>query len=497
MMNKTTLYFYLLLIICPFLGEANNIKIENVALTNKNTNSKTVEVNFDLSWDNSWRVSSAQSNWDAVWVFVKYRNLNTDYWQHATLSLSGHNATGATIDNEDDTGNGYSKGAFVYSASNISQQTVNYNVSLSWAYGEDHQGDDDTFEINVYGIEMVYVPQGRFALGTGGNEASSFYTFINNTSNRANPYYVSSEEAIDVGETAGNLCYVTNVNSGEFRDGVIAEDFPKGYQSFYCMKYEITQGQFVDFLNTLTSLQTGQNDFVKNKYGTNRNSIQYVTDQYVADAPYLPYVHGSHLAIFNYLDWACLRPMSEFEFEKACRGTKTPVHREFAWGESTYNPDDFTVANLGAFNEEITANYSTTLGNAAFSETLGNVGGPIRVGITATSTSDRIQSGASYYGIMDLSGSAFEAVVIVSSEEGRKFDGSHGNGLLSNIGNYTIDGWPQLIEANEGAGIRGGSYVNTNDQAYVSTRGLAAICYPTNSGRDFVGGRGVRTAPKN
>jgi len=37
--------------------------------------------------------------------------------------------------------------------------------------------------------------------------------------------------------------------------GLIGADipvsFPKGYSDFYCMKYQLTQGQYVDFLNCL------------------------------------------------------------------------------------------------------------------------------------------------------------------------------------------------------------------------------------------------------
>ena len=38
-----------------------------------------------------------------------------------------------------------------------------------------------------------------------------------------------------------------------------------------------------------------------------------------------------------YLDWAALRPMTELEFEKVCRGTMPRVAGEYPWGDTTIN----------------------------------------------------------------------------------------------------------------------------------------------------------------
>ena len=37
----------------------------------------------------------------------------------------------------------------------------------------------------------------------------------------------------------------------------------------------------------------------------------------------------------TYLDWAGLRPMTELEYEKICRGPSAPVAGEYAWGSTT------------------------------------------------------------------------------------------------------------------------------------------------------------------
>ncbi|WP_044210670.1 SUMF1/EgtB/PvdO family nonheme iron enzyme [Flammeovirga sp. OC4] len=497
-MNKNTTFYFLVLFL-PYITEANNLQITVNGLTNKSTSNKTVQIDVDVTWDNSWRVSSAQNNWDAVWLFVKFRNTNNDYWQHATLSYgNGHTVTGGgTAESDDDTGTGFSKGVFVYSNAAKTQSTANYNVLLEWQYGEDAQGDDDTFEVIVYGIEMVYVPQGRYSLGTGGNESFSFFMYYGDINIRNKPYVVTSEDAITVGTEYGNLCYVnTSSNAGTYRDGDLNASFPKGYQGFYCMKYEITQGQYVDFLNSLTSDQVGNNNRVTAWYGTNRNTISESGGTYSADNPNLPLIYSSHFHIYNYLDWACLRPMSELEYEKACRGTLDPVNNEYAWGTTTINTTAYATEGT-LENENITSATYAAEGNCTISESNGAITGPTRVGIHATSTSGRAQSGASYYGIMDLTGSAYEVVVGISLEEGRNFDGSHGDGLLDNFGYYSQSGWPQMTVGDVG-GLRGGSFNTTEDHGIVSVRKLMGESYDTaTSSRDFVGGRGVRTAPKN
>ena len=54
---------------------ANNIQVSNVAIVGQNTTDQFSFVRFDVSWDNSWRTSTLESNWDAAWIFVKIRNL--------------------------------------------------------------------------------------------------------------------------------------------------------------------------------------------------------------------------------------------------------------------------------------------------------------------------------------------------------------------------------------------------------------------------------------
>jgi len=68
---------------------ANNITVSNVSLINQNTVEHYIMISFDISWENSWRTSTAQNNWDTAWVFIKYRT-NTGPWKHAWLNNVGH-----------------------------------------------------------------------------------------------------------------------------------------------------------------------------------------------------------------------------------------------------------------------------------------------------------------------------------------------------------------------------------------------------------------------
>ncbi|MCC5935467.1 MAG: hypothetical protein JJU35_14565 [Balneolales bacterium] len=99
-------YLPALIIIClscvPAASLANNIQVTNVVLTGQNTAEGYWLVQFDLSWENSWRTNNIfpgdghnVGNWDAAWVFVKYRVGNGE-WQHAKLHSSGHSTGSGT-----------------------------------------------------------------------------------------------------------------------------------------------------------------------------------------------------------------------------------------------------------------------------------------------------------------------------------------------------------------------------------------------------------------
>lgn len=77
---------------------ANNLKITEVIVGAPNTGGKFRMITIDIKWDNNWQTSSSPDNWDAVWVFIKYK-VGSDEWRHATLSdnSSEHIASSGTL----------------------------------------------------------------------------------------------------------------------------------------------------------------------------------------------------------------------------------------------------------------------------------------------------------------------------------------------------------------------------------------------------------------
>jgi len=96
-MKLKSLFTALVCLLSGMATYANNIQVSNVSLTGWNSANDFTMVKFNLSWENSWRTSSTPSNWDAAWVFVKYR-VNGGEWNHARLNDNGHQAaTGSTV----------------------------------------------------------------------------------------------------------------------------------------------------------------------------------------------------------------------------------------------------------------------------------------------------------------------------------------------------------------------------------------------------------------
>ena len=481
---------------------ANNIQISNISLNGQNVTSDFTMVQFDLTWENSWRFNSGPSNWDAAWVFVKYR-VGSGPWLHAFLDNSGHNTgtgTAATITpGLMNTANAFNAttnpamGAFVHRSGIGAGTFTQTGLQLRWNYGANGIADGEAVDIKVFAVEMVFVPQGAFQVGDGtANVQGHFRNGPTNT-----PLTISSENALTLGGTAnGNL--VNNSSAGmsagddfnSFTIQTLPAAFPKGFNAFYCMKYEISQQQYVDFLNTLTQTQATARKHTTsaNRYAITGSTIgNYATNHPFVACNFLSWVDG-----VAYLDWSGLRPMTELEFEKACRGTLTPVVDEFAWGTITITGAT-GISNIGA-NNEVASNAGA---NAVFDNNPA-VQGPLRVSSFATATSTRAQAGSSYYGIMDLSGNLWERTVSMGNATGRSFTAPiHGNGLLTNDGFCDISTWPGFITNKvtgaTGAGFRGGAWFVASINLRASSRRDATVVNATRANDfDF---RAVRSAP--
>jgi hypothetical protein len=471
---------------------ANNISISNLSLTGKNTGSHYALVQFDISWENSWRTSTAESNWDAAWVFVKYR-VAGGAWQQAWLNDDGHTVPAGSnitpgMQNPCAVFNATTNpglGAFIYRSDDGATSTfAKTGVQLRWNYGANGVADGEQVEIKVFAIEMVYVPQGAFTVGSGGTESGSF-TDGSRASGASIPLSISSEGALTIGQSAGNL-WGTSISGDNTIGGAgtLAAAFPKGYGAFYCMKYEMSQQQYVDFLNTLTATQAS------NRYSAGSTGLRYGISVsggvYSTNNPYVACNFLSWMDGAAYTDWAGLRPMTELEFEKACRGTATPVAGEYAWGNTTATKAD-NITNGGASTETTT----TPDANAVFL----NATGPMRTGVFATGSTTRAQSGGTYYGIKEMSGNLWERTVTVGSTTGRTFTAVNGNGTLSTAGYADISTWPGYVTTEvtgaTGSGLRGGSF--TDDYMNISSRELGSLDWSDRFSND--GFRAVRTQP--
>jgi formylglycine-generating enzyme required for sulfatase activity len=515
---------------------ANNISISNTTLISPNTSEHYISIQFSLQWENSWRTESAPHNWDAAWVFAKYRVTGEDEWHHVLLCDSGYSVpsdaaitTGLlqpSLAFNAETNQGM--GVFLYRNEAGTGTFTLENVKLRWLYGKNGLDETSLVEIRVFAIEMVYVPQGSFYVGNTGTETGR----LHRADNASAAFEITSENAIITQSSgSGNLWGTEGITGwaavSPSNPHTIPANFPKGYKAFYCMKYAISQGQYAAFLNTLTRAQQNERTATSLSSGTTSVTNRYVmtnsstvserngircdasingtapiefycdlngndTRNEENDGGCIPCNFISWADLVAYLHWSALRPMTELEYEKACRGTLSAVAGEYAWGTATIASNNYTISDSGDISESIASNYSTTVGNAHYTNTQLSAG-PVRNGIFAahTSNSGRITAGASYYGILELSGNTWERPITIANAEGRTFTGLHGSGDLNASGNATTSFWPSIDAV--GSGFRGGSWRNNSDQLQVSHRHSAGKA--DTSRAQAVSGRGVRTVP--
>ncbi len=444
----------------------------------------------------------------AAWVFVKFRAPGSNDWEHAKLSASAgdHAAPGGVVEVGMDAAGTYGVGAFIHSAAARTGDVAYARTRLKWDYGSNGYSfaKGESVEVSVQAIEMVYVPQGSFYVGSGGTETFSLTDGSWGGSGGSIPFRITGSWDRQLTNAAGNL-WAMGVNVGGI--GVLNADYPTGFNAFYCMKYEVTQGQYRDFLNLLTRSQQKSRGSIaasqftlSNKSGiTARNGIRcpavipaepepvvFVCDGNAngtgdeADdgmdwaCNYLTWAHA-----LAYADWAGLRPMTELEFEKACRGPADPVPNEYAWGTATIVVQTGHTGGADGSGTE-----KALPANANCNGPDNKVGGPVRAGIYATADSTRQASGASYWGILELSGNPCEWTVTVG-DAGRGFTGLHGDGVLSPAGAANAANWG-------GEFYRGGSFAG--GYTSVSDRKNAAHA-STSQNLVASGFRGVRTAP--
>jgi len=434
-------------------GKADPARIKNVRRSDSPAAGQS-SVTFDLAWDHSWRAAwdvSADKHggtgvlkiesWDAIWVFAKFRKSGSEGYSHATLSTNkgDHKApAGAKLDTglSDDGKRGV--GLFVYRDKVGGGANDFKGLTLRWLHDADGVKDPGAADLKVFAIQMVYVPQCAFWAGDGTTSSTpgqfpvgdtdlkrQYHNYIHlvtgqfSAGDTTEPFRIESEKSLTLGgqskENLGNREGLVMLRTDDFTSFVtrtLPARFPKGYAAFYCMKREITRGEYAAMLNTLSFDQQRRMTAKGNPKCKGPDSpaetLVYTTESprgikiaVPGKSPATPAVYGTKapgLACnyltwsegLQYANWAGLRAMTELEYEKACRGPLKPVTNEYAWGtDRIIDPNAPTPA------------------------------------------SGRIAAGASYWGILGLSADPGERTVTVGNHFGRRFAGTHGDGTLA------------------------------------------------------------------
>jgi hypothetical protein len=435
MSKKTSNYKWLALagLFLASTAFADGLKISNVSIAPRDA--KTATVTFDIAWTNAYRYDSFH---DAAWVFFKVRPDAKSPWQHARLTADKvvnptgfSSGEGTPLEFVVPGGDEGFVGMFVRLAKDgrcaVSAQKVTAVVDLSdtrhatpdtrHPTPDTRHPTPDTLAVRAFGIEMAYVAEGPFYLGSSVRRINCFYEY-QESGTHTSPYRVTGAGAIPTGKQKGKL-WALGFHPDD--NGQIPAAFPNGYAAFYCVKFPyFTQGFYADFLNTLTVEQAKKRWYVEGQgkeikqVGTAVPAVRGRSEEassptYVATSP------DAHTLWLSWEDhamvaaWAGLRPLTELEFEKAVRGLDAP--------EGT-------------------------------------------------------DAGLSFYGLQEVNGgNIYERQVTVSTAEGRKFAGTHGRGIVE----LPLD-WPSALK--DGVVYRGNyfRYRKYCSIGHLGTAGRSADC---------------------
>ena len=370
------------------LGEALFISDVSVAPRDE----KTAILQFNISWQDSWR---NEVNHDAAWVFFKVmvegepelpahwsrpaaaskpskpQAESEKEWQPVRLAANrvmnpdGYGQTGDGTPLEfivPDGPDGFT-GVFLRRADYSRPIYMKANgVTVVWDRTAIKGLTKNTkVQVRGYGLEMVYVPEGPFFLGTGGTEANAFYQYTDGVHNDQ-PYRVTNAGPIPTGRKNGCLWAggATPQDGGE-----IPAAFPNGYRAFYCMKGSISRRQYADFLNSLPPAQA-------NKHYHPRMAIRSGIGPKYIYRTHPPCRYGRYGVTcvglswgdgVAFAAWAALRPITELELEKAVRGPCDPMHNEIRhsfWGLAGFSEHDWHMMKFRRGSER-----AVSAGNAA------------------------------------------------------------------------------------------------------------------------------------
>jgi len=536
-------------------------------------------------------------NWDAAWVFVKILTdkdsqeaRERNYWWHATLDADpAHHVMPAGATNSvklTDSGS-RALGVFIYRDAVGNGVNDWKGIKLRWNHPVDPSTglgagkvDPAKAGVRVFALPMVYVPRGPFKVGSGSKSAFTRFgdgpTFpmarcdppddecgsLCDGSWRGGPvvpFLVDAEwsgpsaegpaspgssaaarsRARRIGRAAGELWStftypeVGGTLSSLGTPGVLGDGYPTGYESFYCMKYHLTQGQYVEYLNALPPDVAAGRAFLSDEFGIDcpvgssdysievnpaykplvirekggltitlsRESLtngcgaalpgrglepkapdiksameekpkdsliddldekpsaeemarkqKKVPPVYTARLPFRTCCGFSVDDVRAFAVWAGLRPLSELEFEKACRGPLNPVPYEATWGstQAVFADTGEDLVDIGLPTERLRkGNYGGGYGSKVL---------VVRAGCFATPTSDRVSAGATYWGILEMAADAVPLMhrqYLASHGDGSSPAGKPGGSLARHlVGFRGPEDWP-MVMGNRGMTDRG------------------------------------------
>lgn len=276
--------------------------------------------------------------------------------------------------------------------------------------------------------------------------------------------------------------------------------YPNGYPAFFTMKYEVTQEQWVGFLNKLTLSQqrartigsalesvkpgeyvygplrtkpSARNGIVLASIGENGEPDVFANNL-DGDENYAQNGDGQTIAcnflnagdMLAYADWTGLRPLTEMEYEKMSRKPfpANPAWKEYAWNTNADFKGVTALQGEGTVSEKPDAQSNVNAGK--------KLKGPLRSGAFAAQRGGQTIAGSSFWGVLELSGNVAE-IYYNANTEGRVFQGKadidHGNGTIAANGDADVRNaqWPVSKDA---FCLRGGSYESSPDEVTTSDR---------------------------
>ena len=416
------------------------------------TSAGTVSVGFTLAENNVTTGTSAGGGAynTADWIFVKFSTAAgaDGTWNHATLT-GGSVGAGAALTAASD-----NKGVFLNHTENSAYWTA--GTTVTWNFSADGVSFSNTAVVKVFAISMVRVPAGSFVYNAGdigGNSPVNYGGGVQAT---------VSGPGTAAGDGTNNL--PTGAPVG----------WPNGYNGFYIGRYEITQGQYADFLNTLPSASATARHEVATDYGHNITNTGTYPNKYAAVDRNAAKNYLSVSDAWSYMSWAGLRPPTEMEWEKAGRDISDTVTdaRTYPWGNTEPGTATYTPPNEGGTCIRKYMNYNYTTG----CEKVLDVGRYMSGDVSRTAA----ETGASPWGIADLAGNVYEFIL----------NSAYTSLPLNGTGTAVWPlGWP--APGGAGYGLRGGSWVVVATSARVSARNNAG--WPFTTRFNSIGARVART----